>query len=228
MVLESDKTIGGIGAILIALGMIIPFLGLVGIIMVLIAMKGFADYYADDSIFRDALYAIIFGIVGIVVLGIFVILFFFATSITSVTTSMMPPVSAPFFALSAIGFIILALAIVLVFFLLEAIFFRRAFDKLANKSGEGIFRTAGLLLLIGAVLTIVLVGLVLIFIAWIMAAVGYFSIKAKAMPSTAPPSIPPAASPPQPSVSFEKKYCPNCGAENTADAGYCVRCGKKL
>jgi uncharacterized membrane protein len=226
MVLESDKTIGGIGAILIALGMIVPFLGLVGIIMVLIAMKGLADYYADDSLFRDALYAIIFGIIGIIVLGIFVVLFFFTTSVTSVTTTSLLPVGDPL-GLSAIGFIILILVLVFVFFLLEAIFFKRAFDKLANQSGEGMFRTAGLLLLIGAILTIIVIGLVLIFLAWILAAVGYFSIRAKAMP-TVPPSIPSAVSSSQPAVTFEKKYCPNCGAENAANASYCVRCGKRL
>ena len=41
MSLESNKTLGGIGAILLA----IPFASLVGIILVLIAMKGMADNY---------------------------------------------------------------------------------------------------------------------------------------------------------------------------------------
>ena len=225
MTLESDKTVGGIGALLIAIGMIVPFLGIIGIIMVLIAMKGLADYYQDDSIFRDSIYAIIFGIVGIIALGIIAFLLFLTTSIASITTFMMPPASA-FTALSVIGFIILAIVIVFVFFLLEAIYFRRAFDKLANQSGEGIFRTAGLLLFIGAILTLILIGLILVFVAWIMAMVGYFALKAKAMPAAAPPSMsPPVAPAPVPS---EKKYCPYCGAENIPNASYCVKCGKKL
>jgi uncharacterized membrane protein len=61
--------------------------------------------------------------------------------------------------------LIIFLGIAFVFYLLEAIFIRRAFNSLANKSGVGLFRTGGLLLLIGAILTIFIVGLFLIFIA---------------------------------------------------------------
>ena len=46
MSLESNKTLGGIGAILLA----IPFLSLIGIILVLIAMKGMGDYYDDANL----------------------------------------------------------------------------------------------------------------------------------------------------------------------------------
>ena len=62
MSLESNKTLGGIGAILLA----IPFLNLIGIILVLIAMKGMAEYYNDDEIFKNALYGFIFGVVAVI------------------------------------------------------------------------------------------------------------------------------------------------------------------
>jgi uncharacterized membrane protein len=236
MALDSDKTLGGIGAILIVVGMIIPFLGIIGIIMVLIAMRGLAEYYGDPSIFKDALYALIFGIIGIIVLGSLIVSIFFVTNISSVTTtfptaSILPSVGQSTGAtLSIVGILIAAVIALFIFYLLEAIFMRRAFDKLADKSGEGIFRTAGLLLLIGAVLTIILIGLVLIFVAWILAIVGYFGLKPKAQPTTAPPSsIPPLfATPPPPQPAVGRKYCPNCGAENAIDAGYCVKCGNKL
>ena len=63
-----------------------------------------------------------------------------------------------------------------------AVYLRKSFDALANKTGNGMFKTAGLLLLIGAILTIVLIGLILIFVAWILLTVAFFS-----MPSTPPP-----------------------------------------
>ena len=64
-------------------------------------------------------------------------------------------------------------------FILAAIngfFYRRAFYALAEKSGEGNFRTAGLLMLLGGALTIVAVGGLLFFIGWIIAAIGFFNL----------------------------------------------------
>jgi len=52
------------------------------------------------------------------------------------------------------------------------------------------FSTAGLLLLIGAVLTIIVIGVIVVWIAMILLAVAFFSIKpatAQATQSTSPP-----------------------------------------
>ena len=56
MSLESNKTLGGVGSIFLA----IPFLNLVGIILVLVAMNGLADYYEEEGIFKNALYGLLF------------------------------------------------------------------------------------------------------------------------------------------------------------------------
>ena len=55
--LESSKTLGGIGAILMVIS---PFgsiytgiIGLVGLILVLVAFNGLADYYKDRRIFNN-------------------------------------------------------------------------------------------------------------------------------------------------------------------------------
>jgi predicted membrane protein len=56
---------------------------------------------------------------------------------------------------------------------------RRTFNALAQKSGEASFTTAGNLLWWGAILTIILVGLVLIFVAWIFATIGFFTMKSR-------------------------------------------------
>lgn len=222
MSLESDKSLGGIGAILVAIGSFFPILSLVGIILVLVAMKRFAEHYNEPRIFDNALYGFVFGIIGIVA-AIFV---FFMGIFTGA-----------FFAFPVI--IIVALVVMFAFFLLQAIYYRNAFNILSEKSGEKMFETAGLLLLIGAVLTIILVGLVLLLVAWILAAVGFFSIRtpttqppAPARPTPPVPPPPPSAKPLEPAVpvpvSAEKMYCRYCGTENKTDAVFCVKCGKKI
>jgi uncharacterized membrane protein len=71
MELESSKNLGGVGALLIFIGPLLTalpgiggytgLLSLVGAILVLIAFKGFADYYRESGIFNNALYAIMQG-----------------------------------------------------------------------------------------------------------------------------------------------------------------------
>jgi uncharacterized membrane protein len=80
------------------------------------------------------------------------------------------------------GGILIALIVAFIFYILMAVYLRKAFDTLADKTGNGMFKTAGLLLLIGAILTIILIGLILIFVAWILLTVAFFS-----MQSTPPP-----------------------------------------
>lgn len=68
MSLESGKTMAGIGAILLVIP--VPFLSIAGIILVLIGMKYLSQAYNDESIWNNTLYAVIFGIIGIVASGL--------------------------------------------------------------------------------------------------------------------------------------------------------------
>ncbi len=120
--------------------------------------------------------------------------------------------------------LLLLVVIVFIFYVLAAMQLQKAFNNLAQKTGEHIFETAGMLLFIGAILTIVFfIGLILIFIAWIIATIAFFSIKvptqsyAYAQPtaSTAPTTQP-------------SRYCPNCGAPQDPNATFCSYCGKQL
>jgi len=220
MSLESNKTLGGVGALLVAIGSFFPILSLVGIILVLIAMKGLAEYYDEEDIFQNALYGFIFGIIGIVA----AIVIFFAAFFGPRGFGMMQWEWPFTFPIVTLVLIITGLVVMFVFFLLQAVFYRKSFTILSEMSGEKIFDTAGLLLLIGAILTIIIVGLVLLLVAWILVTVGFFSIKT---PTTQLPAVAPPPAPPAP-VTVEKKFCQYCGTENKVDANFCKKCGKKL
>ncbi len=203
MSLESNKTLGGIGAILLA----IPFLNLVGIILVLIAMKGMAEYYNDDDIFKNALYGFIFGVVGVIALVIVILMFAFGFAVVH-------PVVTPF---AEFGLFIIALIVLYVFSLIGAIFYKNSLNNLSEKSGEQMFNTAGLILIIGAAIPVI--GEILKFVAWILVAVGFFNIK---MPTQMPAPTPVV------SISEEKKFCQYCGAQIQVNAAFCQKCGKKI
>ena len=173
MSFESGKNMTGIGALFLVIGTFVPFLSLVGIILLLVGLKDLAKYYNDDTIFQNSLYAVIFGIIGIIAAGIALILLFMGQ----------------FYSAG----IIVPLVVIFIFYILMALYFRKTFESLAEKTGQGMFNTAGLLLLIGAILTIVLVGLILIFVAWILATVAFFSMT----PTTTRQQPPPPPPPPQ-------------------------------
>lgn len=163
---------------MLVIGSFVPFLSLVGIILLLVGLRDLAQHYNDNSIFQNGLYAVIFGLIGIVAAGVILVSFFLGGFL----------LGGGFLGLAGI---ILALVIVFIFYILMAVYFRRAFDSLANKSGQGMFRTAGLLLFIGAILTIVIIGLVLIFIAWILATAAFFSMTPATTPQLSTPPPPP-------------------------------------
>jgi uncharacterized membrane protein len=86
--------------------------------------------------------------------------------------------------------IVVTLVILFVFAIIAVVFFRRSLNQLSSKTGVGLFGTAGLLMLIGAVLTIVGIGLLLIWIGWILVTVAFFQIKVQ--PTQAAPPAPPS------------------------------------
>ena len=224
--LESNKNLAGIGTILLALGSIVPaagaVLGIVGIILLLIGIKGIASYYNDSSIYQNAIMGLVFGVIGLIAIGVVLGALIWGSIFAGLTSAASYGAGLGMAAFPII-LVIVALIVVFVFYLLAAMYFRRAFSALAQKTGEHMFETAGLFLLIGAFLTIILVGLVLIFIAWLLAAVAFFSIKTPAQTYGYTP--PPSTSPPPTSTT---RYCPYCGAPVNANATFCPNCGKQL
>jgi len=217
---ESSKTLAAVGSILLILSMV-PYagavFGIIGIILLLMGIKGLASYYQDNEIYQNSLTGVIFYIIALIAAAVAVIALVIGFA-------------------SIIGFVVgvivfvLALIIAFIFYILAASHLRKTFDVLAQKSGEGSFGTAGTLLWWGAILTIIFVGLILIFIAWIFATIGFFSMKLQpqqpyaSQPSgSPPPSTPPVAQPTQ-----ATRYCPNCGAPVEPNIAFCPHCGKQL
>ncbi len=208
--LESNKNLAGIGSILL----MFPFVSIVGIILVFIGMKGLAEYYKDDRIYHDAIRGLIFLIIAAVAIAVAVPLFILGGAFGIFALG---PIGVGFGLIS----FFLVIALVFVFYLLAAMNLRKAFNALALKSGEHMFETAGMLLFFGAIFTIILVGFLLIFIAWIIATIAFFSIKVPQQQyAYAPPQ---AAQPMQAS-----RFCPNCGAPQDANTTFCSHCGKQL
>ncbi|MEM3581145.1 MAG: DUF996 domain-containing protein [Candidatus Bathyarchaeia archaeon] len=191
MNLESMKALGFVGAIL----MVISFAGaagrlyeglplLAGIILVLIALKGFADYYKDKGIFNNSLYGTVIVIVGIVaaILILIILILPLAPQLKELDWTNMAAVQEFIrtHLWSFLGPIVGAYLTLVISLIISAVFFRKSLDALSTKSGEKMFETAGLVWLIGAVLSIILVGFIIIWIAWIIIAVGFFSMKTPA------------------------------------------------
>lgn len=214
---ESSKTLAAIGALLLFLSFF-PGIGIIGIILLLIGMKGLSEYYHDEGIYRNALRGVIFGIVGIIAVSAFSILGFFGGLF-----------SAGFFGPAAVIGGILAVIVILIiafaFYLMMAINLRRAFDELAVRSGENTFRTTGTLLFWGAVLTIIFIGLIIVWIAWLILAIAFFSMR---LIPTQPYGQQPYPPPPAPPAVQATRFCPNCGSPVDATAVFCPHCGKQL
>lgn len=203
---ETSKYLGGIGAILMFIGVLPLFaysgiISLVGLILVLIALKGLADYYKEGGIFNNALYGVITAIVGgVVFVGVvffalvdFLAEFGLAVGNVAEWSTELSQVDWTTIDFSIIGnfaaYIFLGLIVLFVFVIITAVLLRKSLGLLSTKTGVGLFGTTGLLILIGAVLTIIAVGLILIWIAMLLLAVAFFSIK----PQEAQPAMSAAA-----------------------------------
>jgi len=198
MSMENSKILGGVGALLMFIG-VLPYVNyfgaieLVGLILVMIALYNLGNYYRESGIFNNALYGVIIGIVGVGVAVAAV----FATVLTSLTDflyAVFPDWNGDWTALSGltpnpsnislenvvpfIAGIFIVFIILWVFSILAAFFVRRSLGTLAIKSYVGLFSTAGLLMLIGAVMIIVFgIGLILIWVSLLLVAIAFFRLR---------------------------------------------------
>lgn len=210
MYFDTSKYLGGFGAILLFVGFLLPYLSyygsvlsLVGLILLLIGLKGLADYYKEASIFNNFLYGTIIGIVGIIVTGMvaFYLLFqgiiglFFPTwtfGDWAALATLTPTIPTPEQIIPLAGGIIGVLVVLFIFAVVTAYMMRRSLQSLSRKSTVGLFATTGTLLLVGAILTIIIFGFILIWIAMIILAAAFFTLKPLATETPSATAQPPA------------------------------------
>ncbi len=199
---EYSKTLAGEGSLLLLLSLV-PYagwiLGIIGVILFLRGMKEIANYYQDKEIYQNALTGVKYYIVAIIAAGVAV-----AAITIGVASATGFAFKNPFVLTAGFGAGLIAaiagIVVAFVFYILAASHLKRTFNTLAQRSGEASFTTASNLLWWGAILTIIGVGLILIFIAWIFATVAFFSMKPQQQQQYSPQQYaytPPSSQPEQ-------------------------------
>ena len=196
MTFESSKNLSAVGALLLVIGVVLGFvwsfsgiLSLIGIILLLIGLKGLANFYKEDGIFNNALYSIIIAIVGCVV-GVGVIAVSAVSALADLGidwakiedwANLGTDIGTLFadFNLRTIatllGGLLAGLVILWISLIISMYFLRKSMSELSTKSGIGLFGTAGIIVLIGAVIPFI--GLLIIWIGFILATVAFFQVK---------------------------------------------------
>jgi uncharacterized membrane protein len=126
------------------------------------------------SIFNNMLIAVVLSIIGTIVSTVVVLatLFQFIGIRSTFTPSTAPPTDF----LALLASVVQGLIIGWVFFIIASIFLKKSYDSIALKTNIGTFRTTGLLFLVGAITTIILVGFFILLVASVLQIVAFFSI----------------------------------------------------
>ena len=243
--LVSSKILAAIGSVLLCLGFI-PFvsmmlstvLGIIGIILIFSGIKGVAEHYRDGNIYRNAFTGAIFGAIGLIIVAINEFVSYNVTGIfiSDLLNRILNPSTGIFDIQNFIygrPYFLPFIAIVFIFNLLMAIYFGKAFQDIAKRSGERLFNAAKTMMLIGAILTLAFfVGLILIGISFIIAAAAFCLIKTGlSIPTNRYTPSPPVTQPSQtatPTINMEAKYCPHCGSPVAPGMVFCTQCGKQI
>ncbi|HPC57111.1 MAG TPA: DUF996 domain-containing protein [Caldisericia bacterium] len=202
MELKQAKILGGLGAIFI-LCFVIPVIGwilsIVGFILTAIAIKEISDKVKDKPIFTNYLISIILYFVSGVTAIIGSIIFFFSAVVNNIDKFKNfnnwngfndfgirdfnffrgSPEIRDFLTTigSKIWILILILAIAWVIFVVAGYFTKSSFDRLVEKIKIDNFKTAGLLIFIGSILTILFgVGFIIILVGVIFEIISFFSL----------------------------------------------------
>jgi uncharacterized membrane protein len=226
---QYSKTLAIEGSILLILGGI-PYvgwvLGIIGIILLMRGIREFANYYQDNQIYENALTGVKFYIIALIAAAVAITSIVVGAASATGFTFKAPFVFTAGFAAGLIALLV-GLIIAFVFFVLASTHLRKTFDTLAQKSGEHSFATAASLLWWGSILTIIGIGFILIFVAWIFAVIGFFTMKGPQQETYV--SQPNGYTPPLQAPTMQsQRFCPNCGSPVTPNATYCSHCGKQL
>jgi uncharacterized membrane protein len=193
---STAKNLGLGGSIAVIIGILISvipalsFLGLIlmllGVILVLVALRGLSEVYGDKSIFRNALGATI-----AIILSWILFFVFLATLLLGLAGVMAGEQRAT----GALGASAIALILVVVAVAISALLWYRALGALSARSGVGMFRWAAVfyaisavIFVVGLLLTLAIIGIFIVLIAgvvnlvsFILLALGFSSLKPPVM-----------------------------------------------
>jgi uncharacterized membrane protein len=172
--------LGGIGSILTLLLFVPYYVGtvlvIIGWVLTIWAVKDISDAVKDRSIYNNAIISVVLAIIGAVVFAVVVA----ATLLSFVglgnLSSMSPPTVASSDIVGLITGIVAGLVVLWIMAMIASFFLWKSYKTISAKLPVGLFRTGALLYFIGAILTIILVGFVLIFIAQILFIIAFFSL----------------------------------------------------
>jgi len=181
MALSQAKTYGGIGAILALIGGAIPKLGsvlsIVGIVLILLAVKEIADEAGDETIFKNYLISFILQVGAFVALIIAIVAVLGTSIIAMGGLRAFEHEMQDFGAIMAIiGSILVGFIIFWILFSLGSYYLKKSYELIAEYTDVDLFKTTGLLYFIGALTLIILIGLLIILVARILEIVAYFSL----------------------------------------------------
>jgi len=181
MTLSQAKTYGGIGAILALIGGAISKFGgalsIVGIVLILLAVKEIADEAGDEAIFKNYLISFVLQIGAFLALIIAIMTVLGTSVIAMGGPRAFEHEMQNFEAMMAIiGSILVGFIIFWILFSLGSYYLKKSYELIAEYTDVDLFKTTGLLYFIGALTAIILVGFLIIFVARILEIVAYFSL----------------------------------------------------
>jgi uncharacterized membrane protein len=179
----------------------------IGIIVVLISIYHLANFYQTKTIYTNARNGVIAAIIG---------------------TILPIPIGIMFSPFSGIT-LLLYLAVLTIFFTVAAIYVRRSLNELSVCSGIDDFASAGKWMFIGAILTIIIFGLIIIGIAFLILLNAFSKLKNPelTLPSTLDSSTMPQTTSTKTNTQI-KAYCPYCGNPILPENVFCSHCGQHI
>lgn len=192
--LGEAKILGGIGALL-SLLVLIPtigfIIGIVGLVLIFIAVKYIAEEAKNNSIFQNYLMNFILQIIAIVaVIVIMIAAFGISGGLSWINTIQQENITDFDSFWSSFGPLIigciLAFIIAYVILILGVLYLRKSYNSIAEYTKVDLFKTTGLLYFIGAITLIILIGIFILIIAKILEIVSFFSIPEN-LPTTTEP-----------------------------------------